>query len=90
MSEKKTALIVPLSYVPLVEDLRLLKSDENNLNRMRQRQKDQVWHSLLKYGWIYPIITNKEGIFTDGEQRVEVCKAHGEMFGPALRCRSTF
>jgi len=21
---------------------------------MSQRQKDQVWHSLLKYGWIYP------------------------------------
>lgn len=85
MSERKTSLIIPIGYASLVEDLRLLKSDENNPNRMNQKQKDQVWHSLLKYGWIYPIITNKDGVFTDGEQRVEVCKAHGEFFGPVLR-----
>ena len=31
MSEKKTTLCVPGAYVPLLEDIRLLKSDEQNL-----------------------------------------------------------
>ena len=49
------------------------------------KQKDQVWLSLQKYGWTYPIVTNKDGVFADGEQRAEVCKSHGEFFAPVLR-----
>jgi hypothetical protein len=30
MTEKKTTLKVPEAYLPLLEDVRLLKSDENN------------------------------------------------------------
>ncbi len=63
--------------MPLVEDVRLLKSDEQNPNRMTLKQQDQVWRSLQKYGWTYPIITNKEGVFADGDQRSQVCLAHG-------------
>jgi hypothetical protein len=83
--EKKTTIKVPDVYLPLVEDLRLLRSDENNPNKMTVRQQDQVWHSLQKYGWTYPIITNKDGVFADGEQRAEVCKGHGEFFAPVLK-----
>ena len=83
--EKKSAIEIPDAYVPLVEDLRLLRSDDCNPNRMTAKQKDQVWLSLQKYGWTYPIITNKDGIFADGEQRAEVCKDHGEFFAPVLR-----
>ena len=52
---------------------------------MTQKQKDSTWQSLTKYGWIYPIVTNKNGLLTDGEQRVDVCLEHGEFFGPVLR-----
>ena len=85
MVEKKTTIKVPDAYMPLVEDLRLLRSDQNNPNKMTIKQKNQVWRSLQKYGWTYPIITNKEGVFADGEQRAEVCKGHGEFFAPVLR-----
>ncbi len=84
MTEKKTTLKVPEAYLPLIEDLRLLKSDENNPNRMSLRQQEEVWRSLLKFGWTYPVITNKEGVFADGEQRATVCKTHGEFFAPVL------
>ena len=82
LAEKKTTIKIPDAYLSMIEDLRLLKSDENNPNKMTVRQQDQVWHSLQKYGWTYPIITNKDGVFADGEQRAEVCKGHGEFFAP--------
>jgi hypothetical protein len=85
MIENKSDLKVPEAYLPLVEDIRLLKSDENNPNKMSLKQQDQVWRSLKKYGWTIPILTNKEGVFADGEQRATVCKAHGVFFAPVLR-----
>lgn len=83
--EKNVSIKVPDAYLPLVEDLRLLRSDENNPNRMTVKQKEQVWLSLQKYGWTYPIVTNKDGVFADGEQRAHVCRDHGEFFAPVLR-----
>jgi hypothetical protein len=83
--EKKTKIIVPEPYVPLLEDLRNLQSDDNNPNRMTLKQKEQVWQSLTKFGWTYPIITNRDGVFADGEQRAEVCLEHDEFFAPVLR-----
>jgi hypothetical protein len=83
--DKKTKISVPGPYLPLLEDIRLLKSDENNPNRMSIRQQGQVWKSLQKYGWTYPIITNNEGVFADGEQRAQVCKDYNEFFAPVLR-----
>ncbi len=85
MMEKKTTISVPDAYLPLLEDIRLLKSDEQNPNQMTIRQQEQIWSSLQKYGWTYPIVTNKDGIFADGEQRAQVCKQHGEFFSPVLR-----
>ena len=69
----------------LLEDIRLLLSDENNPNVTTIRQKEQIWASLQKYGWTYPILTNKDGTLLDGEQRTDVCKQHGEYFAPVLR-----
>jgi len=85
VAENKTIIKVPDAYLSLIEDLRLLKSDENNPNKMTVNQKNQVWKSLQKYGWTYPIITNKDGVYADGEQRAQVCKDHGEFFAPVLR-----
>jgi hypothetical protein len=83
--EKKTTIRVPEAYVPLLEDIRLLTGDENNPNRTTVKQQEQIWKSLQKYGWPYPIITNKDGTYADGEQRAEICKQHGEFFAPVLR-----
>jgi hypothetical protein len=69
----------------LLEDIRLLKSDETNPNKMTSKQKEQVWKSLQKHGWIYPVVTDLKGVFGDGEQRVQVCRDHGEFFAPVLR-----
>jgi hypothetical protein len=85
VTEKKITIQVPEAYLPLVADIRLLKSDEQNPNKMTVKQQEQIWRSLQKYGWTYPIITNKDGVFVDGEQRAQVCKAHNEFFAPVLR-----
>ena len=83
--EKKTTIKVPEAYLLLLEDIRLLQSDKTNPNRMTIRQHEETWKSLQKYGWTYPIIANKEGVFADGEQRAEVCKQHNEFYAPVLR-----
>jgi ParB-like chromosome segregation protein Spo0J len=83
--EKKTTIRVPEAYVPLLEDLRLLTADQNNPNTTTLKQQEQIWRSLQKYGWTYPILTNKDGTLVDGEQRTEICIQHGEFYAPVLR-----
>ena len=83
--EKKTTIRVPEAYLPLLEDIRLLSADQQNPNRTTIKQREQIWTSLQKYGWTYPILTNKNGVLVDGEQRTEICKQHGEFFAPVLR-----
>ena len=83
--EEKTTISVPDAYLPLLEDLRLLQSDQQNPNRITIKQQEQIWKSLQKYGWAYPIVTNKDGVYLDGEQRGQVCLQHGEFFAPVLR-----
>jgi ParB-like chromosome segregation protein Spo0J len=85
MAENKTTISVPEAYLPLVEDLRLLRSDQQNPNRTTIKQQEQIWKSLRRYGWTYPIITNKDGVYADGEQRADVCLKHKEFFAPVLR-----
>ena len=89
MSEKKTSLKVPEAFLPLLEDVRLLKSDGQNPNKMTDKMKDQLWHSLLEFGWTDPILTDMDGVFCDGEQRATVCRAHSEFFVPVLRLTMT-
>jgi hypothetical protein len=87
--EKKTKIKVPDAYLPLVEDIRLLESDQNNPNVTTLRQQEQIWKSLQKYGWAYPIIANKDGVYLDGETRSKVCVDHSEFFAPVLRLSVT-
>jgi hypothetical protein len=85
MSEKKHTLEIPLVKDTQIEDLRLLKHHEGNPNRMSIKQKEQLWCSLQHYGWLWPIVTDSNGVVADGEQRIDVCIAHGEFYGPVLR-----
>jgi len=81
----KTQIVIPPEYMPLVEDLRLLTVDGQNPNKMNKGQQQAVWSSLQRFGWVYPIITNEDGVFADGEQRQNVCLAHNEFYVPVLR-----
>ncbi|MGA3060167.1 MAG: hypothetical protein ABSD92_07325 [Candidatus Bathyarchaeia archaeon] len=83
--EKRTTIKVPDAYLALLEDIRLLEPDQANPNITTLKQQEQIWNSLQKYGWAYPIVTNKDGIYLDGEQRGKVCLNHGEFFAPVLR-----
>jgi len=65
--EKETTIKIPEAYLPLMEDIRLLQSDQNNPNMTTLRQQEQIWASLQKYGWAYPILTNNDGTYVDGE-----------------------
>ena len=85
MKDKKNNLEIPILTDIKLEDLRLLKHHEGNPNSMTIKQKEQLWHSLKKYGWVWPIVADKDGIISDGEQRIDVCISHGEFYGPVLR-----
>ncbi len=83
--EIETSIFVPPEYVGMLEDLRELVRDGQNPNKMTDKQKDATWRSLTMFGWVYPIVANKEGCFADGEQRVDTCVGHEEFYGPVLR-----
>ena len=83
--EIETSIFVPPEYEGMLEDLRELNRDGQNPNKMTDKQKQATWNSLTKFAWVYPIVTNKEGCFADGEQRVDTCISHEEFFGPVLR-----
>ena len=87
--EKKTTIKVPDAYLPLLEDIRLLKSDGDNPNYMTVLQLEETWKSLKEFGWAYPIVTDLNGVFSNGEQRVSTCLSHDEIYAPVLRLSLT-
>ena len=46
-----------------------LRADGKNPNRMTREQLDRLKASIKKFGFIVPIITNKDLVIADGEQR---------------------
>ena len=46
-----------------------LKVDGKNPNKMSSKQHDHLKSSIQKYGFIVRIITNKDLLIADGEQR---------------------
>ena len=60
--EKKTTIKVPEAYCRCWKIFVFLQSDQNNPNVTTLKQQEQIWRSLQKYGWAYPIITNKDGV----------------------------
>jgi ParB-like chromosome segregation protein Spo0J len=65
---------LPREEIVKIEDL---KVDGQNPNRMTERQRQQVKDSIERYGFIIPIITNKDLLIADGEQRLEVARELG-------------
>ena len=51
-----------------------LKVDGKNPNKMSREQHDRLKASIQKFGFIVPIITNKDLLIVDGEQRWIIAK----------------
>jgi DNA modification methylase len=65
--------------IPSAETVNIteLKTDGKNPNRMSKEQHERLATSIKKYGFIVPIITNKDLLIADGEQRWTVAKSLG-------------
>jgi DNA modification methylase len=63
-----------------------LKKDGKNPNRMSKEQKIGLGKTMEKYGFLVPIITNRDYLIADGEQRLDVAVEilHMEMV-PVIR-----
>ena len=62
-----------------------LKVDGNNPNVMSPQQHERLATSIKKYGFIVPIITNKDLLIADGEQRLTVAKSLNMSQVPVIR-----
>jgi len=58
-------------------DANRLSVDHENPNRMSTRQFGALKKSIKRWGFIVPIITNKDYLVADGEHRLEAAKALG-------------
>jgi hypothetical protein len=65
---------IPNAELVAVADL---KTDQQNPNRMTKEQHERLSASIKKWGFIVPIITNKDLLIADGEQRWTVAKSLG-------------
>jgi 16S rRNA G966 N2-methylase RsmD len=65
--------------IPQAENVSVadLKTDQQNPNKMSKEQHERLSASIKKWGFIVPIITNKDLLIADGEQRWTVAKALG-------------
>ena len=65
--------------VPPTESVSILELsvDGKNPNRMSREQLDRLKTSIQKFGFIVPIITNRDLLIADGEQRWTVAKELG-------------
>lgn len=73
---KKTELEVEIPPAELVP-ITFLTTDHDNPNRMGARQIAALKQSVQRWGFIVPIITNKELLVADGEQRLTVAQELG-------------
>jgi len=62
-----------------------LKVDGDNPNTMTDKQHARLKTSIEKYGFIIPIITNKDLLIADGEQRLTVAQSLQMKTVPVIR-----
>jgi ABC-type transport system involved in cytochrome c biogenesis ATPase subunit len=54
-----------------------LKVDNENPNRLSPRRFEALKKSIQRYGFVVPVITNRDLLVADGEHRLEAAKALG-------------
>jgi len=79
--EKKMISIPERELIPLSD----LKVDGDNPNIMTPKQHERLATSIKKYGFIVPIITNKDLLIADGEQRLTVAQSLQMRQVPVIR-----
>lgn len=62
-----------------------LKTDGDNPNEMTQKQLKALTKNIERYGFIIPIITNKNLLIADGEHRLKASKKLGMKNVPVVR-----
>src|ERR1700690_1715031 len=65
--------------IPPAETVKVsdIQTDGQNPNKMNKDQLERLKASIKKWGFIVPIITNKDLLIADGEQRYIAAKALG-------------
>ena len=66
-------------------DIDKLKTDGLNPNRMTNKQKEALKNNIEKFGFNMPIITDKDYLIADGEQKLMVAKEMNIKKVPVLR-----
>lgn len=69
-------MVINIPYPELV-DVNKLEVDGQNPNQMTPKQLERLQKSIQQYGFIVPIITNKDLLIADGEQRLTAAKTLG-------------
>jgi ParB-like chromosome segregation protein Spo0J len=67
-------MIIPAAETVTISEL---KTDGQNPNKMSKEQLERLMASIRKWGFIVPLITNKDLLIADGEQRFTAAKALG-------------
>lgn len=80
MAELKT-IKIPLTQIVKVS---LLKIDKKNPNVMTKSQLDSLKKGMKRFGFLTPIITNKDYLIADGEHRYKAAKALGMKEVPVI------
>ncbi len=68
------SIVIPAAETVKISDV---KTDGQNPNKMSKDQLERLKTSIKKWGFIVPIITNKDLLIADGEQRYTAAKALG-------------
>jgi ParB-like chromosome segregation protein Spo0J len=68
------SIVIPAAETVKISDV---KTDGQNPNKMSKEQLERLKTSIKKWGFIVPIITNKDLLIADGEQRYTAAKALG-------------
>ena len=73
--------------VPQAElvDIDMLQLDGDNPNKMKKNQLQALRNAIQRWGFIVPIITNRDLIVADGEQRLTVARELGMKQVPVIR-----
>jgi ParB-like chromosome segregation protein Spo0J len=73
--------------VPQAElvDIDSLQLDGENPNQMKKKQLRALKRAIQRWGFIVPIITNRDLLVADGEQRLTVAKELGMKQVPVVR-----
>jgi len=73
--------------VPQAEliDIDSLQLDGENPNKMKKNQLQALRKAIQRWGFIVPIVTNRDLLVADGEQRLTVAKELGMKQVPVIR-----